>query len=245
MNSGWKAAWLLTLGSGLLLGSACSVDREVATVIRRELPKVLGPAERYDVRVRGANVRDNRVQEASVIAVGLRPRPNFRIDRLEAAAWEVQVNPRTRSITRLGNLEATVTITAADTENFVASKPWQGRVSLESVTITFPGENRASLAATATFSGLTALGFDLSPRVPIEADGELVPDGGRVSLRVSKIRAAKLTLPSVTHRWVEEAVNPIADLSGLPIALEVSGFQGDGDRIQARIRQRGFQPKIP
>jgi len=245
LNLGWKAAWLLTLASGLLLGSGCSVDREVATVIRRELPKVLGPAERYEVRVRGTNIRENRVQEASVIALGLRPRPDFRIERLEAAAWQVQVDPRTRSITRLGNLEATVTITAADAENFVSSKPWQGRVRLEDVAITFPGGNQAKLAATATFTGLTSLGFDLSPRVPIEAQGELIPDAGRVVVRVTMIRAAKLNLPAVTHRWVEEAVNPIADISGLPIALEISGLTGYGDQIQARIRQRGGESKIP
>jgi len=230
------------LASGLLLGSACSVDREVARVIRRELPKVLGPAERYEVKVRGTRMRENTVHEASLLAIGLRPRPDFRIDRLEAQAWQVQVDPKSRSITKLGKLNAIVTITAEDTEAFVTAKPWLGRVKLEEVTVTFPGSNRASLSAIATFTGLRALGVDLSPRVPISADGSLVASGARVEISIDAIRAARITLPRATNRWVEDAVNPIADLSGLPISLQVSGLDGKVTSIQANIRQRDALP---
>jgi len=242
LNSGWKAAWLLTLASGLLLGSACSVDREVGRAIRRELPKVLGPADSYEVSVHGTRMRENSVHEVSVVAIGLRPRPEFRIERLEAKAWEVQVDPKTRTITKLGNLDATVTITTADTESFISAKPWLGRVRLEGVKATFPGGNRATLSAIATFTGLNGLGIDLSPRVSIAADGRLLATGSRVEVSIESIRAARLQLPSAANRWVEEAVNPLADLSGLPIPLKVSRLEGIGTAIQANVRQRDAQP---
>lgn len=232
MNFAWKAASWLLLGS---VAAGCSVDRSVAKEIRRELPRVLGPAEDYVVQVRGTRLSDNSVREVAVIATGLRPRPDFRVAKLEANAWSIRVDPKSRAILELGRLQAKVQIDSRDVDRFVTGKTFLGRVQLAEPRVTFPGFNRAEIAAVATFTGLEAYGVNLSPRVPILARGILIATGPRLRLEVTSIVAAGITLPPVTHEWVETAINPLADLSGLPVPVRFGSFRGAQDSITAEV----------
>jgi len=207
----------------------------VAKEIRRELPRVLGPAEDYVVQVKGTRLSDNSVREVAVIATGLRPRPDFRVAQLEAKAWSIRVDPKTRAIIQMGRLEATVQIDATDVDRFVAGKTFLGRVQLAEPRVSFPGFNRAEIAAVATFTGLEAYGVNLSPRVPILARGVLIATGPRLRLEVTSIAAAGVTLPPVTHEWVESAINPLADLSGLPVPVRFGSFRGSQAAITAEV----------
>src|SRR5207302_1102436 len=71
-----RAQFLAALLMAAPLLSACgaSNDKEVESRLRRELPSVLGRADRYDVAVQGVDDRTSSAARVDVVGYRIRPR---------------------------------------------------------------------------------------------------------------------------------------------------------------------------
>ncbi len=203
---GILAACVLVSGCGRPTPSAAE------RAIERELPKFVGPAESYHVTVEGLR---GTTYAQRVTAVGRRVRPQGTpvLDTMEIELRDVTYNPSTSQVERIGSATAMITVLAQDIANYLDST---GKVKNTSVTMEAP--NRISIQAQPNFPGLP-----VSSNTVITVTGSLVSDGNYVNFDVTHVTAGGADLGVDAANAVSEAINPIVNLSSVPIAVRVTG----------------------
>ncbi len=212
-----KHAW--SRGSGIVLtgllltvwaGCAPSTG-QVERGIERELPRLVGPADEYDVDITGLRARAGEADRVTAVGERVRPTNAPVLDRIDVELRDVKYDRGEERIERLGSAVATARITQTDLEAFL-----ENHRNVQDVSVDLRQPQEIVIRARPAFEGVEfPSGFNVVMR------GTLVGEDGRVNFVVSDVRAAGVTVGPSGAQRISRAINPIVDFSAMPVPLHV------------------------
>lgn len=220
-------AYIIMASLAMFSVAGCGGSREsqVANAIERYLPGIIGPADNYEVRVegiRGATGADL----VTVTGTRVRPAGSPVLDRIEIALVGVVYNPNCAGLERIARANGAVRVLSGDVAAFLDANR-----NLQNVEVQFQPPNQAVVRAQPQISGL-----ELPPGAEgVEVVGALVGEGARIDYNISQVRALGLTLPEPAPELLSDAINPVVDLSGIPIVAEVAEVRVEGNAVIAEV----------
>lgn len=218
------ASYALTTASMLLLAS-CNPANLVAQGIERELPRYVGPADNYDVDISGLSVKDGSAE--SVVAVGERVRPQGApvIERLALELEDVVYDREADKLQEVGSAKLTAAIRTADLVDFLEA---YRNVREAEVILRSPDE--------ATIRLRPQVGNLSVPKgVTVNVSGQLVGEQTQLRFNVSEVSAGGFDLSSIAARRLSDVINPLADLQGLPVSVEITSVIVAGETIGLEV----------
>jgi hypothetical protein len=218
------ASRLAALGAALLVACAGHVDRRLENALREALPRLVGPAERYDVSVRGADAGGSHIDE--VRAVGIRvQRPDSPVlARVDVNLADVSVDRTERRISSIGRATVALHLTEQDLTAFLGRQEW-----VESGAVRFSGADGITIAGRLGVPGLPALS---SPRA--ELHGRLVPRGAQLLLRVDAVSLGDRAAPVWMRRILEQSLNPLFDAADHALPSQLDSVEAGAGELVIR-----------
>ncbi len=218
--AGWAAVGL----SGFMLVS-CSPANLVAQGIERELPKYVGPADSYDVDIKGLRVSEGSAE--SVVAVGERVRPEGApvIERLSLDLAGVVYDRETERLSQVEGARLTAVIKTDDLADFLETYR-----NVRSAEVMLRSPDMATLRIRPQLGD-----FALPPGITIDVSGQLVGDGTQLRFDVDQVKAAGIDLSAIAAQRLSDTVNPLADLQGLPVNVTITSVMVAGETIGLEV----------
>ncbi len=216
---------LSSLFIGGLLFVGCTPTSLVEQGIERELPKYVGPAERYDVEIEGLDARLGSAN--SVVAVGERVRPEGApvIERLALDLVDVVYDKQAERLSQVGSARLTAVVKTPDLSDFLETYR-----NVREAEVTLQSPNRATLRIRPQIDQ-----FALPQGVTVDVSGELVGEGTQLRFEVDGVRAAGIDVSAIAASRLSEAINPLADLNNLPIDVEIVSVVAAGESIGMEV----------
>lgn len=212
--------WLLA-AVGLL--SACrATDDRVESRLMEELPRVLGPADRYEVDVRGVEGDASYAESVQVVGYRVRPRQGPVIDRLSIDLRDVHYDRENKRLERAESARATAWVTTGDLADFVEAQD-----GIADATVTMSAPDSVFLRVRPELGGLGVL-----PGAALEISGTMKGRGPFLEYDVADVEAVGLNLGEWGARRITRMVNPLVDLSDLPLRLEVGAVRVEGRTLR-------------
>lgn len=211
------------LGAIFWVGGCASMDARVEQIISAELPRVVGPAARYEVNVRGARVEGDTTDLKQVRAAGDRvARDNTPVlDRIEVTMADVVVDRKEKRLLALGAANSSVRVLPSDIAAFLDAKPGFDNVS---VSLQPPYE----MTVEAQFA---IAGFVLPRFARTKVRGRLVASDGHLIMEVADLRIAGFPTGTIPAIVLEKLINPLVDLSTLPAPTRVTAVEVTRDAV--------------
>lgn len=194
-----RASALALVAAGLLVACAGYVDQRAEAALREALPRLLGPAEHYDVSVRGAG--GSRVDEVHAVGTRVRRPGSPVLARVEVRLADVAVDRVERRIVSIGRATVALHLSEQDLSDFIGRQEW-----IDAGTVRLSGADEIRVAGRIGVPGMPALS---SPRA--ELRGRLVPRGAELLLRIDAVTLGDRAAPSLVRRLLEQSLNPIFD----------------------------------
>lgn len=234
----WNPSLLLVLGVLLLtLTAGCGSDpspfRSIERAVEQEMTARVGPAAAYRARVSrsGGNLVAGRIPWIEIEGKEVRLEGNLVLETLLVRLEGVRFDRGKREMTGMnaGVFTATVTPEA------VTAAVRQRGPRLQDVRVRLRGAEIVVDASPA----LLGIG------VPVQVEGRpVLRDEARIDFDVSRLAVLRIGLPGLAVRRLEEAINPIVDLSAmrLPVrATEVRVWESRL-RVAGRIATEPWAP---
>ena len=189
--------------------------------IEGQLPRYIGPAARYDVDIEGLRVRTNEADRIVMVGERVRPEGSPVIDQLTLTLGGVQYDREAGRLTRVLAADATARVSAADLAEFVAQDP-----NIRSAAIALSPPNRLTLQVSPAVDS-----FPIPDGINLSVTGELMGSGSQVRVNVTEVRAAGFNVSRVAAQQLNQILNPLLDLSDLPVAMTVKSVSVNDDSI--------------
>jgi len=221
---GRPMTWV-TVGFASWVLAACTPASLVEQGLERELPKYVGPAENYDVDIKGLDIGAGSAD--TVVAVGERVRPEGApvIDRLVLDLRGVVYDKSAERLTQVNNALLTAVIKTPDLADFLEA---YRNVNEAEVILRSPNE--------ATLRIRPQLGdYSVPPGITVDVTGELVGEGTQLRFDVSEVSAAGIDISAIAAQRLSDAVNPLADLKNLPIKVDIASVIVAGETIGLEV----------
>lgn len=206
----------LLSGAGILCGvlwlggCASLLDSRFEQIISAELPRVIGPAARYEVNVTGAriaringDIADLKQVRALGERVAREGSPVF--DRVEVTMADVVVDRTEKRLLSLRAADANVRVLPSDIAAFLDAKP-----GLDNVTVALQPPYEMTVA-----TQFMVAGFALPRLARSKVRGRLVVSNGTLIMEVADLRIAGYPTGTVPAIVLETLINPLVDLSAL------------------------------
>lgn len=207
----------------LLLCAGCSrvsPFRSLERSIRAQLPRLIGPADRYDVSVSRstAGLIAGRIPWIDIRAQNVRALKGLNLDVLSVRLEGVRFNRADRTVREIEQSRFEARIAPGSIQRFIQSRAPALRDARVSIT---RGEVRVRLTP-----ALLGLG------VPVEVDGRPVLRGATaIDFKANHVSVLHLGLPEFIVARLEARVNPLVDLAALSFPVRLSAVRIDGDRV--------------
>jgi hypothetical protein len=208
--------------TALLAGCGGVTESRVEARLRDELSRGLGPASRYDVHVEGIDRDEGTADRVEVVGYGIRPRQGPTIDRLELELRDVRYDRKLKRLDRAEVTHATAWLSSADLGDFLARQDGVGAAS-----VTLAGPDSVFVHVRPDLGG-----FPVPPGANLEVAGTIQARGPYVEYHVSEVNALGGHLGDAIVKRVTRLINPLLDLSELPLRLDVSRVSVEGRRIR-------------
>lgn len=219
----------LTVGlSGVICGlflASCTPTSLVEQGIERELPKYVGPAEHYDVKIEGLDIKSGSAD--SVVAVGERVRPEGApvIERLSLHLSGVVYDKQTERLSSVDSASLTAVVKTPDLSDFLETYR-----NVREAEVTLQAPDRATLRISPQIDQ-----FALPNGITVDVAGELVGKDTQLHFEVDSVSAAGIDVSAIAASRLSEAINPLADLKDLPIDVEIASVVAAGESIGMEI----------
>ena len=220
-------AWSIGLiAAGLAVGlGGCTPANFVEQGIERELPKYVGPADSYDVKIDGLRVRAGSAE--NVVAVGERVRPEGApvIESLRLELQDVVYDKAAERLSQVGGAQLTAVIKTPDLVDFL-----EAYRDVREAEVVLRSPNEATIRLRPQIAGLAV------PRgVTVDVTGDLIGDNTQLRFEVTEVSAAGIDLSAIAARRLSEVVNPLADLKNLPVEVEITSVMVAGETIGLEV----------
>ncbi len=213
----------LLSGAGMLCGalwvSGCAslLDSRFEQIISAELPRVIGPAARYEVNVAGARVNGEIADLKQVRTLGERVSRERSpvLDRVEVTMADVVVDRTEKRLVSLGAADANVRVLPSDIAAFLDAKP-----GLDNVNVSLQPPYEMTVE-----TQFAVAGFALPRFARGKVRGRLVLSDGNLIMEVADLRIAGYPAGTIPAIVLETLINPLVDLSALPAPSRVTSVQ--------------------
>lgn len=205
----------------LLTGCIPSTD-DIERRIERELPELLGPADRYDVQIEGLRARAGRADRVTATGERVQPRDAPIIHRFVIQMEGVAYDRRDRRLDRVDTLRATAHVRPSDLDAFL-----EAHRNVRDAALTLREPDHATLRLRPEFGGLA-----LPRGMELEVTGRLEARAGRVHFVVDRVEAAGAALGTAAARRLSDAVNPLIDLSHTDASLRVTDVRVENNALR-------------
>ena len=227
LPTGLSIRWatLAVVGLSSFWLTSCSPANLVAQGIERELPQYVGPADSYDVKIKGLKLHNNSAE--SVLAVGERVRPEGApvIERLALDLQNVVYDRKAERLSEIGGVRLTAAIRTDDLADFLET---YRNVREAEVMLRSPNE--------ATIRVRPQIGTLAVPRgITVNVTGRLVAEGTQLRFDVSDVSAGGFDLSAIAANRLSDLINPLADLNNLPIKVQITSVIVAGETIGLEV----------
>lgn len=210
-----RFAVVVTLG---VAGCASVVDHRAEQIILSELPRLVGPAREYRVSALGVTPSAGQLQAVRVVGERIARPGSPVIDQANVQLRDVRFDRAEKRVESIGAVDARATVLPRDIASFLDERP-----GLDAVDVQFYGNGEIAVRAQPSVAG-----FTLPSGVRVSMRGYLVPEGSRLKLEISDLRAAGFEVGLLPKAALQVLVNPIVDLSSLPALTRISSVRVEG-----------------
>jgi hypothetical protein len=211
--------------------------RAVERSIQAELPRLIGPADRYQVTVSrsGGNLIAGRIPWIDIRGSNVRAIEGLNLDELEVRLEGVRFDRGDRSVREIEQSRFAARIGAPSVTQYVRRRS----PNLRDVQVRF-AQGAVQVRVSPALLGLG---------VPVEVNGRPKLRGASaIDFDVSRVAVLRLGLPEFAVSRIEERINPLVDLAGLPFPLQLRDVRIEGDRVvvvgAASLTPAQFQPTV-
>ena len=221
----WALSGVAILGLTIAGVASCTPASLVEQGIENALPKYVGPAESYDVKISGLRVTSGSAD--SVIAVGERVKPEGAptIDRLALDLQGVVYNRDQNKLSQVESAKLTAVIKSYDLADFLESDR-----NVRSAEVLLRSPDRATLRLRPDLGS-----FALPEGITVDVAGQLVGEDTQLRFEIDEVSAAGLDLSSMVAKRLSSLVNPLADLEDLPVSVEITSVVVAGESIGLEV----------
>ena len=206
----------------LLLASCASyTDRRAETALLQALPKLVGPADSYTATVQGASGDGTRFEQVQATGVRVR-RPNLPVfERIELRLSDVVVDSAAKRVTALGDARLSLRLRVDDVAAYLGASEWIDRPAV-----------RVSAPDRVFISGqLKIAGIALGSMSVADLEGRLQARDTQLRLAVDALSWRGQAAPALVRALVEQAINPILNVSQYAVPTRIDSAVVDGDAI--------------
>ena len=211
----------LLVVAAFLASCAAYVEQRLEAAIVEALPQLLGPADRYEVGVRGVDAQGSHIE--AVRAVGTRiQRPRSPVlDRIEVELLDVAFDRSAKRVTAVGTATATLRLRADDLTAYLAKQRWIERPSVRLV----------APAGIVVAARLQLPGLELPTAFSVEFRGRLIAAESKLLLAVDGLDLGDRAAPWLARGLIERAINPLFDLAPHALPARIDSVEVDGDAL--------------
>ena len=212
---------LLLITLLLLLSCVGYTDRRAEALLLDALPKLVGPADNYTATVQGASSDGTRIEQVQATGVRVR-RPNLPVfERIELRLSGVVVDTAAKRITSLGEARLSLRLKVDDVVAYLGSSEWIDRPAV-----------RVSAPDKIFISGrLKIAGITLGASSAADLEGRLQARDTQLRLSVDALSWRGQAAPALVRALVEQAINPILDVSQYAVPTRIDSAVVEGDAI--------------
>jgi hypothetical protein len=207
-------------GLGTLPG--CTPVTQIAERhIEQELQRLIGPADSYKVKLGGLRATSGRADSLSAIGMRVRPEGAPVLDQVEVDLRDIRYDHSREQLERIGSLQARVWIRGDELATYLRE-----RQGLEGAAIGLfpPDEVTVQVPVRARFLERVA-------QARLRLSGRVSAEGPRVHYQVVDVLAEGFNLGDFAADEITRQLNPLVDLSGIPLQLDITNVSVVGDRI--------------
>ena len=203
--------------------AACTsyVEEHVEGVIIDTLPRVIGPADRYEATVQGANRDASYFDKVHAVGIRVQRRRTPVIDHLEVDLQDVSVDRPNRQVTAIGAAHASVRVRAADLTAYLQQQSW---IAAPSVRLSAPD----GIVVTGSFK-LPGINLALSSLASLR--GHFVAEGPRLLVAVDSLSVGDREASALLRGLVATAINPFFDLPAYAVPSTIDRAILDDDAV--------------
>ncbi len=195
--------------------------------LKKQLSTTIGPAEQYDVDIDGLKLNAGKAQRVVIVGQRVQPQGLPVLDRLTIDLRDIEYNRQAKRLEKLVGINATARITATDLAIFL-----QQQRKLPNATVSL---RPPDLATVGVRQDLNLFGVQLPVGVPAMAIGKLTKNNDRIYFMISELRAAGINLGDRPAKLLAQTINPVVDLSGLPVDVNVTTLRVENNAVQLEL----------
>jgi hypothetical protein len=215
-----RIAALLTTAT-LLASCASFVDQRVQGIIERELPCVVGPAQRYKVEVSGSNTGASRFERIGVTGYRVARSGAPIADVVTLDMRDVQVDRESGVLTAIGAANMQLRFLRADLASFL-----EGSGPFENVGLALHPPNAVVIDGRPRIAGIGLL-----TGATFEARGRIVARNQELRLELDDLRALGFSAPPLWRGVAQLAINPLFDAKAFPVPSRFDQVNIEGQAI--------------
>jgi len=203
----------------ILPGCAGVAESRAERAVNDLLPTYLGPADSYRSRVRvdslGAAMR-GRLESVHIDGEGVHFAGGLTMDHLTLDLEAIEVDTKRRSLKNIGAARFTARLGTVNLNRFLTGR----RPDIQGLSAELEEGFAHMEARPAMLRPLGISGFN----VPVGVEGRLAPVSGndsQLDFVPDAARISILPIPKPVVDFIAHSVNPVVDLSGLPIPIHI------------------------
>jgi len=213
--------WAVLAVAVSVAGCGQVVEQRVEQNMRRDLQRLIGPAEDYTVDLQGLNVASGTAAGATVTGRRVQLPDAPVLDTMEVRMNDVRYDLARKELQRVASADAVARLRPADVAEFL-----NRHRNLEDVRLSLSSPNEVTLGMRPELSGL-----DLPAGLRLSLTGRLVSDGPRVRFELIRVGAAGLSVGGPVADAITRRINPIVDLSSMPIGVNITDIRADSSTL--------------
>ena len=211
---------------GLVLATAalaaCSVSGTLEHRIEDELQARVGPADRYQATVTGLRTGAGEADHVQAIGYGIRARNGPEIDHMQIDLYDVRYDRVGKRLEHADSVRATVWVTSSALGAYLETIDGVGKA-----TVLVQPPDSATIRMRPSFAGIP-----LPAGAAADVSGRLRGQGPYLRFEISEVGAAGFHAGDAVARHISQLINPLVDLSDLPLGLDFTGVSVEGRTIR-------------
>jgi hypothetical protein len=196
--------------------------------LKREMTRLIGPADNYDVDVEGLRADQGTASAIRATGRNVRPRNAPVIENLRANFTDVRYDRTRGQVDQVGSARVDVALATAAIESFLEKNR-----NIKNVQLKLEAPQRVTIRATPEMQGLS-----LPAGINVSLSGRLQGAGTQVRFEVDRVSAIGIDISSLAAKRISDEINPLIDLSNMPVVVNVGDVRVEGTRISATATGR-------
>lgn len=197
--------------------------RLAETILEKELPRQVGPASRYDVRIdrAGTDLLRGRLSRVDVTGLDVRTSDGLVIPKMDLTLRDVRLGLGSRKLESVSKGDFALGLGEEVVTRYVQKR---GGPKVRDAKVRF-SNGQIAVKATPELFGVG---------LPSEVEGKPVLTGGdAINFRASKLSVLGVRIPQLAVDALEREINPVVDLSGLKLPVKITDFSVKGSKLVA------------